>query len=560
MGDEQRAKVQMNNRPGCRSAIWGWLATLLMFLLFVLYACLGDQLSLGDDVELCDPVKHEDLAEMETIRVADNAAYVPNQIIMTGTTDDIADVWEEVVTQLPELRGTACLNKIATGTGGDEMGSDLYLIPADVDEWEAIAAVYQAVLDLSAEGEKVRVFADPNYVIGMSLEGDPVNGHGGLIGSLDSAGGLASVAASAPVQQSNALQLFYQQWAFRQLGAEMPQEGGDAEIDVAIFDASSYKAGDVSLATGAQIMVREPVLMPLQGPDTSDPDLARLDVADHGVFAAGLVKAMAPDATVILYRVLNNTGQGTLRDLLAGLEAYSVTKQYDLTDAVINLSLGIGFQRPDIPEDVAMLMTEVAGLGDPICREYLAPDNRVPSLQHQLATMRTAGATIVAAAGNDSLYDPYQPLQIPANFAQVIGVAATNIQAAPSCFTNAGQLSAPGGDGDTGGGLCQPKQITTICSNLAEPCDWALISTVNPATYRSGFAYWIGTSFATPLVAGVSARVLAQAKGATPDQVEATLICAATGVAGSLPAAEVANPAGAGIPTLANALSSRCAP
>ena len=555
MRDKQRA----NNRLGCRSAIWGWLATLFMFLLFVLYACLGDRVTLGDDVELCDPVDHADLADMDPIRVADNAAYVPNQIIVTGTTVDIERVWAEAVDQLPELRGTSCLNKIATGDGGDQLDSDLYEIPPAVDEWDAVAAVYQAVLDLSADGEKVRVFADPNYVIGMEIEGDPVNGHGGLIGSLESAGGLARVAAAAPVQQGNAFDLFRNQWAFEQMAGGLPEAGGDG-IEVAIFDTSSYTSGEYTIADRFTLTVREPDRMPLDGPDTSDPKLAHLNVADHGVFAAGLVNGMAPNADIVLVRVLNDTGQGTLRDLLAGLEAYNVARNQELADVVVNLSLGLGFQRPAIREDVAALMARVAALGDPICEEYLAPDNRVPSLQNQMAKMRTEGATIVAAAGNDSLFEPYQQLQLPANFDQVIGVAANNIQTAPSCFTNAGQLSAPGGDGDTGAGLCQPKQITALCAAQGGDCIWALISTVNPATYESGYAYWIGTSFATPLVAGLSAQIMSQTRATTPEQVEGVLMCAATGAAGPLLEPATANPTGAGIPTLFNALDRRCAP
>ena len=554
-----RDKQQANNRLGCRSAIWGWLATLFMFLLFVLYACLGDRVTLGDDVELCDPADHAELAEMDTIRVADNAAYVPNQIIVTGTSADIERVWAEAVDQFPELRGTACLNKIATGDDDEQLGSDLYELPPAVDEWDAVAAVYQAVLDLSADGQKVRVFADPNYVIGMALEGDPVNGHGGLIGSLESAGGLARVAAAAPVQQGSGARLFQAQWAFQQMNDGLPEGGGDG-IEVAIFDTSSYTTGEYTIADRFTLTVREPARMPLAGPDTNDPKLAHLNVADHGVFAAGLVNGMAPEADIVLVRVLNDTGQGTLRDLLAGLETYNVARNQELGDVVLNLSLGLGFERPDIREDVATLMARVGALGDPICEEYLAPDNRVPSLHNQIAKMRAAGATIVAAAGNDSLFEPYQPLQLPANFDQVIGVSANNVQTAPSCFTNAGQLSAPGGDGDNGAGLCQPRQITAICAAQGGECEWALISTVNPATYESGYAYWIGTSFAAPLVAGVSAQILSETGATTPDQVEAVLMCAATGSAGPLLEPATANPIGAGIPTLFNALDRRCAP
>ena len=567
MRNDTRQKGNENRRLGCRSAIWGWLVALILFLLLILLLILrGLDGFGGPDIEVCDPQDHATLRELEPIRVADNAAYVPNQLIITGSEADIEQVWERMADNEPAFDGTQCLNKIAVGGDGDRLDSDLYAIPPQLTEWEAVAAVYQAAIELSSEGEKVRVFADPNYVLGMPLEGDPVNGHGGLIGSIDLDGGIASPAMSTAVQASgNAFADFQSQWALEIMGG-WQEEGGDVDVEVAIFDTASYGEGTYTIGAvdgfaGYQLSVQEPVALAVEGLDVSMAMFEPLDVSDHGVFAAGLVKAIAPDTSVVLVRVLNDTGQGTLRDLIAGLEAYGsgrIGSNGDLTNTIINLSLGMGYKRPQIPAEVATLMDRMARFDDPICQEYLAPDNRVPSLQNQLAKMRDAGAVVIAASGNDSLHDPFQPMQNPANFDGVVGVAATNIQGAPSCFTNAGQLSAPGGDGDTGGGLCQPKQITAICADQGGQCEWALISTVNPATYPSGYAYWIGTSFSTPLVAGVAARVMAETSSTLPDQVEATLMCAATGTVQPLGVSDVNAPTGAGIPVLRQALADSC--
>jgi subtilisin family serine protease len=135
------------------------------------------------------------------------------------------------------------------------------------------------------------------------------------------------------------------------------------------------------------------------------------------------------------------------------------------------------------------------------------------------------GAIIVAAAGNDSprkingrTVDP-MPMQVPAEYPNVIGVAATNKDGKRSCYSNAGDVSAPGGDGSpgkNGDGSTNPcvsradswdkppgPNGGSECTDIAN-CPYILISLAQTENGPQ-YIYWSGTSFATPLFSGLAA-------------------------------------------------------
>ncbi|MGD8625904.1 MAG: S8/S53 family peptidase [Anaerolineae bacterium] len=234
------------------------------------------------------------------------------------------------------------------------------------------------------------------------------------------------------------------------------------------------------------------------------------DARDHGLYAAGLVHAVAPDSEIRLIRVLDDAGQGDLQTLNRALldfitevvarkgagedRVQQAVQGEPLAGAVINLSLGVhpppGTVDREQPEEIASLSTI-------------------------LSVAQCFNLVTVAAAGNDSaLSDEPLPAQIPAAWSSAIGVAASNKEGQISCFSNEGQIMAPGGDGGPRRSDCRPMLHT--CEDGECPYGLISLSLLSP----TGYIYWHGTSFSAPLVSGWAAVLVQRGKGElTQDQV-----------------------------------------
>lgn len=200
---------------------------------------------------------------------------------------------------------------------------------------------------------------------------------------------------------------------------------------------------------------------------SSDP----FDMNGHGTHVAGVIGAqlndsygvpgIAPATALLPVRVLDENGEGTLANVIAGIN-YAVSRHA----SIINLSLGAPYGS----------------------KMFLA------ALQHA----QEAGVLIVVAAGNERTDNDVTP-SYPANYSLsgLVSVAATTEDDRLADFSNYG--------------------ATTV--HLAAPGD-SVLSTYPGMQY----AFMSGTSMASPHVAGVAALVRALRPELTPAQVRSLLL------------------------------------
>lgn len=127
----------------------------------------------------------------------------------------------------------------------------------------------------------------------------------------------------------------------------------------------------------------------------------------HGTHVAGILALTAPDARLLVIRVLDADGRGDVANVAAGIR-YAVAQGV----RVINLSLG-------------ML-------------------NRSDAVQAALEEAESRGITVVASAGN---WGAENPQEFPASSSHARAVAAVDASAKPATFTSFGEavaISAPG--------------------------------------------------------------------------------------------------------------------
>jgi hypothetical protein len=396
-----------------------------------------------------------------------------------------------------------------------------------------ISTLLNKVENLNTDGNKLNIFADPNYMTDPLDSGscnDPYSGGG----SPYSGGGSPYSGGGSPYANLGFgmdVNSFRNQWAFKATsnvtgGISLPAnpiipESGSESVEykgngttVGIFDtAPGTGTLSIDMADGTTFSLpvsnsigKYYTAFSTPAAPRTPPTTTRVDVRDHGLFVSGLVKTVAPDSDIQLYRVLEDNGCGNLFVLAAAIHEFVSEKSQPtgtLERVVINLSLGV-----HMPDFEYYLLKE---------GEKLPPV--IAALDTAIFEADRLQGVIVAAAGNDSAPPsanpalPAQRMQLPAFYSNVLGVAATNIDGKRSCFSNKGDVAAPGGNGGASTGTpakpCVPRTDTATAAPLPcvstnmSMCGYGVIGLSMASPSRYGL--WSGTSFSTPLVSGLAA-------------------------------------------------------
>ncbi len=236
------------------------------------------------------------------------------------------------------------------------------------------------------------------------------------------------------------------------------------------------------------------------------------EMHDHGLFVAGIINSLAPHAELHLFQVLNRYGVGNLE--IIGETLAKVFSQFEDNHLVVNLSLNysIPLEKAHTKQDKTHtklgwpLLADISG-GELLKPEHAAWLNRATKPAELMCDMfydRKSG--IIAAAGND--WDDQEPgsprpkARYPAAFDHVVGVGALTrgskgMLGKAANYSNLADrppkngITTLGGEEGTGNGI-----LGTYIGKFPDG-----------SPNNNGWAWWSGTSFATPIISGLVAAV-----------------------------------------------------
>ena len=212
----------------------------------------------------------------------------------------------------------------------------------------------------------------------------------------------------------------------------------------------------------------------------------------HGTNVTGIITSdgrvapmgIAPDAQVVVVKVLDKTGAGTSTSILSGLDF--VINQHPEAK-VVNLSLGLANLFPGSCDSAASFTTAFAAA---------------------VNTLRAHGAVFFASSGNNG---STSQIAVPACIGNAIAVGAVY-------KADAGTISFGCTDATTAA-----DRIPCFSNSDSKVDVLAPGAPVTSAGIGGGVSTFVGTSQACPVAAGVAALMLSAHPGLSPDALEAAL-------------------------------------
>jgi hypothetical protein len=252
------------------------------------------------------------------------------------------------------------------------------------------------------------------------------------------------------------------------------------------------------------------------------------EMTDHGLFVAGVINSLASEAQLHLYQVLNRYGVGDLLSIAQHLsDAYTSFAGGPL---VFSLSLTFGppivkdHSKDDQDDDMgrSLLSSEDDEPEDPWFGRRDLVARRICDLAY------ATGSRVIAAAGNNHKKNTVRPQACyPAALDSVLGVGAlpkgkkpqdSNKKLKAASYSNLSDRPEGTGITTLGGEKGKGKGVLGIYiegfPRDENPADG------NPETdpSKNGWGWWAGTSFATPVISGITAVVLSNMPGSTTEQ------------------------------------------
>lgn len=206
--------------------------------------------------------------------------------------------------------------------------------------------------------------------------------------------------------------------------------------------------------------------------------------AGDGRLSKGRYAGMAPGAHLIVVKVLDWRGNGSVENVLAGVE-YLLDRQKALGIRVVNISMGAFDEEEGMQED-SELVRGVERLWD-------------------------AGMVVLAAAGNNG--PGPMTIATPGISRKLITVGCSDDE--KETHIDGSRMCNYSGQGPTKACICKPDLVAPGCEIVS--CNRMLRSGDSPYTVKSG------TSMATPMAAGAIACLLEKYPAMTNVQVKLRL-------------------------------------